>query len=115
MYMIEDTSDNISTPGYFSLLIIIRSFLLINLILAVIVRVFTQNEEIERIKQKQKKILDETRKLHKNHKAYLRLLKAVKVERSRLANFERKFSMLGDNEESSFDSKLINDSCIKKV
>ena len=114
MYMVEDTSDNIFTLGYFSSLIIIGSFLLINLILAVIMRVFTQNEEIERMKQKQKKLLDERHKLRKNPKAYLRPLKVGKVERSKSTNLKRKFSLLDLDEDSSSNSKLIDDFRSKK-
>lgn len=88
---------------------------MINLILAVIMRVFTQNEEIERMKQKQKKILDETRKLRKNPKAYLKPLKVVKVERSKSANYKRKFSLLEAEEDSSFDSKLVQDYSSKRI
>jgi len=48
MYMIDDTSNSILTPAFFPLLIIIGSFFLLNLILAVIMRVFTQNDELEK-------------------------------------------------------------------
>ena len=87
---------------------------MINLILAVIMRVFTQNEEIERMKQKQKKLLDERRKLHKNSRAYLRPLKVGKVERSKSTNLKRKFSLLDLDEDLSSDSKLINNFRTKK-
>lgn len=61
MYMVIDTSGSFLTVPYFCFIIIIGSFFLLNLILAVIMRVFTQNDELERIKHKQQKIIEETK------------------------------------------------------
>ena len=61
MYMVMDTNTSFLTVPYFCLIIIIGSFFLLNLILAVIMRVFTQNDELEKIKYRKKKILEETK------------------------------------------------------
>ena len=108
MYMIEDTSTNIITPAYFSLLVVIGSFFLLNLILAVIMRVFTQNDELERSKRRKKKILDETRKLRRGPKMLLKPLKVEKpVERCKSAKLIRKFSLLEIEEQNSLNEKPI--------
>lgn len=100
MYMIDDTSANIITPLYFVLIVIIGSFFLLNLILAVIMRVFTQNDEIEKEKNKKLKILDETQQIIRNTKNYLYPLKVDKIERSKSSKFLRKFSKLDDEQGS---------------
>lgn len=105
MYMINDTTNNPTTYAFFTLLIIIGSFFLLNLILAVIMRVFTQNDELEKTKRRQRKILDETRKLRKNPNIYLRPLKVDKIERSKSANNARKFSLLDVEWESQSSNK----------
>ena len=61
MYMVLDTSGSIITIPYFCLIIIIGSFFLLNLILAVIMRVFIQNDELEKINNINKKIIEETK------------------------------------------------------
>ena len=65
MYMLDDTSGSFMTAPFLILLVIIGSFFLLNLILAVIMRVFTQNNEIEKIKQRKLKIILETKQLRK--------------------------------------------------
>ena len=97
MYMVTDTSSSFLTVPYFCLIIIIGSFFLLNLILAVIMRVFTQNDELERIKHKQKKIIEETKKLRKDPKTYLRPLNIKKIKRSNSAVFVKKYTEIDMN------------------
>lgn len=104
MYIIDDTSGNIITAPYFCLIIIIGSFFLLNLILAVIMRVFTQNDELEKIKKRNQKILEETKKLRKNANYILAPLKVIKVKRSKSATYRKKFKALELNEYEDGDS-----------
>ena len=71
MYMLDDTSGSFMTAPFLIFLVIIGSFFLLNLILAVIMRVFTQNNEIEKLKQHKHKILVETKKLRKQPPKYM--------------------------------------------
>lgn len=63
MYMLDDTSGTFMTAPFLVFLVMIGSFFLLNLILAVIMRVFTQNNEIEKLKQHKLKIIQETKRL----------------------------------------------------
>ena len=71
MYMLDDTSGSFMTAPFLILLVIIGSFFLLNLILAVIMRVFTQNNEIEKIKQRKLKIILETKQLRKRPMSWM--------------------------------------------
>ena len=105
MYMVDDTSSNVITVPYFCLIIIIGSFFLLNLILAVIMRVFTQNAELEKLKSRKRKILEETRKLRNNPKAYLTPLKITKIVRPKSASYRKKFEEL-EQVDGDIDSPL---------
>lgn len=110
MYMIDDTNGNFLTIPYFSLIIIIGSFFLLNLILAVIMRVFTQNDELEKLKFQRKKILEDTKKLRNNPKAYLAPLKEIKITRPKSASYRKKYESIevekSDREDESFKKRV---------
>lgn len=91
MYMIMDTNGNPLTVPFFCAIIIIGSFFLLNLILAVIMRVFTQNDELEKIKHRQRKIIEDTKKLRKNPKPYLIPLKVQQIQRPKSAIYRKKY------------------------
>jgi hypothetical protein len=91
MYLVMDTTNNVLTVPYFCFIIIIGSFFLLNLILAVIMRVFTQNDDLEKIKNKKRKIIEETRKLRRHPTAYLVPLKIKLIQRPKSALYRQRY------------------------
>jgi len=65
-------------------------------------RVFTQNDELEKLKQRKRKILEETRKLKHNATSFFEPLKVIKVKRPKSAMYAKKLDKLecGDDNES---------------